>query len=274
MKNNENFGQVILAGAGPGDPDLITIKALRALQAAEVVIADRLVSQELLSAHCAEEALVLHVGKQAGMGGSTPQGTINELMVYYALQGKKVIRLKGGDLCIFSHLLEELEVLRQQGIPFEIIPGVTAASGAAAACGIPLTARGHADAVRFLTFHPGQDFGGTRWQELASTSDTLAFYMSAGTVMDLVTALIQHGARREKWIALIEQATTPMQEVRRCPLSEYGQRWGDRKPSSPSLIIIGSLAGLAQPVSWSQEKGGGESYFKSVERRARREERA
>jgi uroporphyrin-III C-methyltransferase len=274
MKNNELIGKVILAGAGPGDPDLITIKASRALETAEVVLADRLVSQELLSAHCAEEALVLRVGKQAGIDGSVSQGTINELLVYYALQGKKVVRLKGGDLCIFSHLLEELEVLQRQGIPYEIIPGVTAASGAAAASGIPLTARGHADAVRFLTFHPGQAFQGGQWQELAETSDTLAFYMSAGTVMDLVRALTRHGAGREKWIALIEQATTPLQEVRRCPLGEYGQRWGDRKPTSPSLIIIGSLAGLAQPISLSPENVSGESYFKSVERRSRREKRA
>ena len=153
MSQKKNIHPVIFAGAGPGDPELITLKTVRHLQEAEVVITDRLVSETILETYVHPKALVLHAGKQRGREGSTPQHIINELLIDYALQGKKVIRLKGGDVSIFSNLLDELQALNKYSIPYEIVPGITAACGAAAYAGIPLTAREHAQAVRFLTLH-------------------------------------------------------------------------------------------------------------------------
>ncbi|KAI9431365.1 Uroporphyrinogen-III C-methyltransferase, partial [Russula earlei] len=143
-------GKVILAAAGPGDPELVTLKTVRYLQRAEVVLTDRLVSDGILK-HVPATAKVMYVGKQCRRGISTSQATINELMVHHARQGKLVVRLKGGDVSIFSNVLDELQALNEHGIAYEIVPGVTAALGAAAYAGIPLTARGHATAVRLLT---------------------------------------------------------------------------------------------------------------------------
>ena len=144
-------GKVIIAGAGCGDPELVTVKAARWLQKAEVVLTDRLVSNEIIQQYVSDTAEVIYVGKQCRRGFSTPQETINEMMKEYALQGKLVVRLKGGDVSLFSNILDELQVLADNKIPYEIIPGITAATGAAAYAGIPLTARGHATAVRLLT---------------------------------------------------------------------------------------------------------------------------
>jgi siroheme synthase len=144
-------GKVILAGAGSGDPELLTIKAFRYLQFADVVLTDRLVSDVIINEYVNPEAEVLYVGKQCRRGASTPQASINELMVDYAKQGKLVVRLKGGDVSIFSNVLDELQALVEHHIPYEIIPGITAALGAAAYAGMPLTARNYSTAVRFLT---------------------------------------------------------------------------------------------------------------------------
>ena len=143
-------GKVVLMGAGPGDPELLTVKAFRILQTADVILSDRLVSPEILSDYVSPKAEIVYVGKQCRRGASTPQETINELMVIYASEGKLVVRLKGGDVSIFSNVLDELETLVQHQIPYEIVPGVTAALGAGAYSGIPLTARDHATAVRFF----------------------------------------------------------------------------------------------------------------------------
>ena len=145
-----NNGKVILIGAGPGDPELLTLKAARWLQQADVVLTDRLVSKEILETHVGVNAEVVYVGKQCRKGESTPQATINELLVEYAQQGKLVVRLKGGDVSIFSNILDELQTLFEKAIPYEIVPGITAALGAAAYSGMPLTARGYSTAVRFL----------------------------------------------------------------------------------------------------------------------------
>src|SRR5580692_7369048 len=152
--NLQPKGKVIFAGSGPGDPELLTIKAHRFLRCADVVITDRLVSDIILEEYVNKQALVLHVGKQSGNSNSTSQSLINELLVEYAMQGKLIVRLKGGDVTIFSNLLDELSILSEYGIPYEIIPGITAASGAAAYAGIPLTARQYSNAVRFLTYYP------------------------------------------------------------------------------------------------------------------------
>jgi siroheme synthase len=151
MQTNTSYGKVILAAAGPGDPELVTMKTVRSLQQADVVLTDRLVSEVLLQQYVNANATIVYVGKQCSRGSSTPQETINEMMVRFAKEGKQVVRLKGGDVSIFSNILDELQTLVEHGIPYEIIPGVTAALGAAACTGIPLTARGYTTAVRFLT---------------------------------------------------------------------------------------------------------------------------
>src|SRR3954447_758937 len=233
MKHNSEKGKVILAGAGPGDPELLTIKALRYLQKADVVLTDRLVSGVIINEYVNPKAEVLYVGKQCRRGASTPQATINELMVEYALQGKLVVRLKGGDVSIFSNVLDELQTLVQHHIPYEIIPGITAALGAAAYSGIPLTARDHATAVRFLTCYKTGIVSDEYWRELAATADTLVFYMSAETADHVVAGLIANGVDESKWIAVVEQATTPLQTVYTSSLYEYADKLGNKTFKSP-----------------------------------------
>ena len=258
---NQQKGRVIIAGAGPGDPELLTLKTARFLQQAEVVITDRLVSETILENYVNKEALILHVGKQCRKGASTPQSTINELLVEYALQGKLVVRLKGGDVSIFSNILDELEALKKHGVNCEIVPGVTAALGAAAYAGIPLTARDHATAVRLLTFYKSNLLDRANWEELAKTDDTLVFYMSGDTSAELVQHLIDQGISNEKHIAVIEQATTPMQQVYSCNVHDYAEKWGNNHYVSPTLIIIGKVAALHQQFKWMENTGCREEYF-------------
>lgn len=263
MSETHHIGKVILAGAGPGDPELLTIKALRWLRQADVVITDRLVSDTILDEYVNEQALILHVGKECRKGKSTPQSTINELLLEYALQGKLVVRLKGGDASIFSNVLDELQVLKEHGIAYEIIPGVTAALGAAAYAGMPLTARGYSTAVRFLTWYKQDILDESYWNELAHTGDTLVFYMSAAPLDELVAKLLHHGIARDKWLAVIEQATTPMQNVMNCPIHDY--RSSGENYISPTLIVIGKVVALAETFRWLPNSNSKEPYFKPVE---------
>lgn len=257
-------GKVILAGAGPGDPDLITVKAVRYLQQADVVLTDRLVSNDILKAYANPSAEVIYVGKQCRRGTSTPQETINRLMLEHAGQGKLVVRLKGGDTAIFSNILDELHALSQNHIAYEIIPGVTAALGAAAYAGIPLTARGYATAVRLLTYYKSDIVPDQYWQELAATNDTLVFYMSAETVEGIVSRLIRYGAGRDKHIAVIEQATTSLQQVHTANIHDYLQQFHGMSFISPSLVIIGKVVALHEQFAWLPNAPEREQYFKSI----------
>ncbi len=272
--NQQHKGKVILAGAGPGDPELLTLKAHRYLQQADVVITDRLVSDTILHEYTKKEALILHAGKQCRKGASTPQSLINELLLEYALQGKLVVRLKGGDVCFFSNILDELQVLSRHHIDYEIIPGVTAASGAAAYAGIPLTARDHATAVRFITYYQPGMLGEDYWKELAHTNDTLVFYMSADTHLELVEKLTAYNPDREKHIAVIEQATTPMQRVFHCNINDYAKKYGGERYVSPALIIVGKVAALHEQFNWMPEGRSRASYFKEIEKNIKAEARA
>ena len=263
--NNDpiNIGKVILAGAGPGDPELITLKTLRWLQQADVVVVDRLVSPEMVAAHTRPDALILPVGKQCGKEESIPQATISELLVTHALEGRLVVRLKGGDVSIFSNILDELETLNQHGIPYEIVPGVTAALGAAAYSGIPLTARGYSTAVRFLTgCRPGADR--SWWHDLAQTEDTLVFYMSSAPLDEIVSQLVECGIASDRWVAVIEQATTPMQRVSSWPVQEYLSAAAGSRYASPTLIIIGRVAALHSSFQWLANSHSKELYFPSI----------
>ncbi|MBN8838338.1 MAG: uroporphyrinogen-III C-methyltransferase [Sphingobacteriia bacterium] len=257
-------GKVILAGAGCGDPDLITVKAAKYLQQADVVLTDRLVSDDILRNYVNESTEVVYVGKQCRLGASTPQETINHLLIQYAEQGKLVVRLKGGDVSIFSNILDELEVLVARNIPYEIIPGVTAALGAAAHTGIPLTARGYATAVRLLTYYKSDVVTDEYWRELSDTNDTLVFYMSSETLPLVVEKLKLYNISNEKKIAVVEQATTPLQKVHISSFAEYDSILAGKKFLSPSLIIIGRVVALHEQFAWLQNSVSDEYYFRPV----------
>jgi uroporphyrin-III C-methyltransferase len=263
MSTNQT-GKVILAGAGPGDPELLTIKVARYLQQADVVLTDRLVSEDILKAYVRKDAELVYVGKQCRRGASTPQETINELLVEYAEQGKLIVRLKGGDVSIFSNILDELEVLAAHHIPYEIIPGVTAALGAAACAGIPLTARGYSTAVRLLTYYKSDVVTEDYWKELAATDDTLVFYMSSETLEGVVANLTKNNIAANKLLAVIEQATTPLQNVYVTNIYEYNGQLKGKKFISPSLVIIGKVVGLHEQFNWLANSNSREEYFKPV----------
>lgn len=263
-KHTPVTGKVILAGAGCGDPELITVKAARYLQQADVVLTDRLVSHEIIKTYVQDTAELIYVGKQCRRGYSTPQESINEMIKTYALEGKLVVRLKGGDASVFSNILDELEICRDYHIPFEIIPGITAATGAAAYAGIPLTARGHSTAVRFMTLYKSDVVSEKSWNELASTNDTLVFYMSSETLDALAVNLYKHGIAIEKKLAVVEQATTPFQKVYTCSFAEYATQLQGKKFISPSLVIIGSVVDLHQQFSWQNESTETTHYFTPV----------
>jgi len=257
-------GKVIIAGAGPGDPELVTLKTIRYLQQADVILTDRLVSSALLDEYANPNAEIIYVGKQCRRGASTPQSTINQLLVHHAFAGSLVLRLKGGDVSIFSNILDELQILREHEIPYEIVPGISAALGAAAYSAIPLTARGFSTAVRFLTFYKSDVLTTEYWNELAHTSDTLVFYMSSETIEGMVSNLLAHAISSEKMLAVIEQATTPYQRVHVTSLSEFETKLKAKKFTSPSLIIIGRVVRLHEEFSWLTNSEVNESYFEQV----------
>lgn len=257
--------KVYLIGAGPGNPDLITVKAVKAIAKADVVLADRLVSPEILETYVNKDTELIYVGKECSKNASTPQSLINTLMVDYALQNKTVVRLKGGDVSIFSNILDELQSLKENHIPFEIIPGITAALGAAAYAGMPLTARGYSTSVRFLTYYKSEILTDEYWQDLANTQDTLVFYMSKGNLTGLVEKFIDLNVSNEKKIAVIEQATTPYQKVYTSSFEDFSKTLGDKAFASPSLVVIGKVVNLHEEFSWLENAEQEGLYFKSVE---------
>jgi len=264
MKTNINSPKVYLIGAGPGDPDLITLKAIKAIAKADVILSDRLVSPEILEQYANKNSEIVYVGKECSKNASTPQSMINEMMVEYALQNKTVARLKGGDVSIFSNILDELQSLKQNKIPYEIIPGITAALGAAAYAGMPLTARNHATSVRFLTYYKSEILDEKYWQELAVTNDTIVFYMSKGNLSKLVEKFIELNVSGEKKIAIIEQATTPFQKVYTSSFKEFETKFGDKEFASPSLVVIGKVVSLHEEFFWQENSEFEGLYFKSV----------
>lgn len=254
-------GKVILAGAGPGDPDLISLKALKYLQTADVVLTDRLVSPELIETYARQDAEIIYVGKQCSKGIWTPQQDINELLVIFALQGKLVLRLKGGDASLFSNVLDELYAVKKKGIPYEIIPGISAAFGAAAYTGIPLTARGFSRGVRFLTLYDLNTVEEKQWQDWASTEDTLVFYMSGQRLDVLSDRLLQQGISHTKSLAVVQQATTPDQHTQVFSFEEIQTKALPEFEFVPTLLIIGKVVNLHHEFAWFLEKQTTESYF-------------
>ncbi|MEO6536962.1 MAG: uroporphyrinogen-III C-methyltransferase [Ferruginibacter sp.] len=264
MNTKIKKGKVILAAAGPGDPELVTVKTANFLKQADVILADRLVSEELLNLYVPPHAEIIYVGKQCRRGISTPQQTINGLIIEHAMKGKLVVRLKGGDVSVFSNILDELETLIANNIPYEIVPGVTAALGAAAYAGIPLTARGYSTAVRFLTYYKRDIVTESYWKDLAQTNDTLVLYMSNETLNKVVEKLVQYKIAPDKLLAVAEQATTPMQHIHTCNLYEYEEKLKGQSFLSPSLVIIGKVVALHQQFAWLKNSGSKKYYFKPL----------
>lgn len=248
--NQDIKGKVILAGAGPGDAELITVKLQQRLAQADVIIVDRLVNPEIIDLYAKPDALTLMTGKQGYHDGSVAQEDINKLLVGHAKNGKTVLRLKGGDVAFFSNVFDELSSLQEAGIPFEIIPGITAASGASAYAGIPLTARGYAKAVQFITFNPCSYYSTEKWKALATSTDTLVFYMATRNLFDLTELLLRYSKRPMTPLAVIEQATTEHQQVHITTMKDCVNDFAGKKFSSPSLVIIGEVVKLHQQFSW------------------------
>jgi uroporphyrin-III C-methyltransferase len=258
------MGKVILAAAGCGDPELITVKAARFLQQADIVLTDRLVSEAILNSYVSPNAEVVFVGKQNNNAASFAQPTINQLLVKYALQGKLVVRLKGGDVAFFSNVLDELEVLVANEIPYEIIPGITAASGASAYAGIPLTARGYATAVRILTYYKQTSFSDEQWAALAATDDTLVFYMSSENMDEIVRNLVINNICSTKLLAVVQQATTTFQQVTITDLYEFDTTIKGMSLASPTLLIIGKVVALHKEFNWKNTINHTADYFRPV----------
>lgn len=245
-KSDLKAGEVALVGAGPGDPDLLTIKALRYLQQADVVLYDYLVSDEIMSLVPSETILVC-VGKKAGHH-SVPQEKTNQLLVDFASQGYKVVRIKGGDPFVFGRGGEELEVLFDAGIGFEVIPGITAAAGATAYAGIPLTHRDCAQSAMFVTGHLKQEDESVDWSTLARGQQTLVIYMGLLKSNHIQAQLIEHGRSADTPVAIIERGTQLTQKVFKGQLSELSQLAAHAQ--SPSLIVVGEVVNLAKKLDW------------------------
>lgn len=257
-------GKVILAGAGPGDAELITLKLQKRLSEADVIITDRLVNPEIIKEHVRKDALVIFAGKQGYNDASATREKINSLIIEHALNGKRVVRLKGGDVAFFSNVLDELLTCKQHSIPFEIIPGITAASGASAYSGIPLTARNYSQGVQWLAYNPNSNYSPERLKELAFTTDTLVFYMAAKNISELAKQLLQYNSNADTALAVIEQATTPYQQVHLSSLKSCFKDFAAKEFSSPSLVIIGNVTRLYEQFNWYKSVGEG-TIFKELE---------
>ena len=241
-------GEVYLIGGGPSDPDLLTFKALRLMQQADIVLYDRLVSKPVLNL-VRRDATRIYVGKTAG-DHSVTQDNINQKLVDYALKGYRVVRLKGGDPFIFGRGGEELEMLAEQGIPFQVVPGITAASGCASYAGIPLTHRDHAQSVRFIAGHHRSGKLDLNWPELIQPNQTLVFYMGLNGLEAICQQLQDHGLDATTPIALIEKGTSEHQRVFTGNLETLPDIVRAADAKAPTLIIVGTVVSLHNKLAW------------------------
>ncbi|KLV04675.1 uroporphyrin-III methyltransferase [Photobacterium aquae] len=240
-------GCVDLVGAGPGDPMLLTLKALQSIELAEVIVYDKLVSEAIRERFPAQAELV-YVGKAKGQH-SLSQDEINRLLVKLALQGKRVCRLKGGDAFIFGRGSEEILVLKKFGIPVSLVPGITAATGCGAYAGIPMTHRGVSQGCTFVTAHTEKD-SPINWQALVQLSHTLVFYMGVSKADEIAQQLLAAGAKAEMPVAVIENGCCPEQRTFTGTLVNLASLVSGNQVEAPALIVIGEVVALSEQLQW------------------------
>jgi uroporphyrin-III C-methyltransferase / precorrin-2 dehydrogenase / sirohydrochlorin ferrochelatase len=243
------LGEVYLIGAGPGDPDLLTFKALRLIQQADVVLYDRLVSKGVMELVRRDSELI-YVGKKGGSDKSTRQSDINDQLVTLAKSGKRVCRLKGGDPFIFGRGGEEIESLSENGIPFQVVPGITAASGCSSYAGIPLTHRDYSQSCRFVTAHLKNGTTNLPWEEFIIDQQTIVFYMALSGANYICEKLLEHGMDKDMPIAIIEKGTMPEQKVYISSLTELPNLIAKEDIHAPTLMIVGEVVKLNEKLNW------------------------
>ncbi|MDH5189636.1 MAG: siroheme synthase CysG [Gammaproteobacteria bacterium] len=241
-------GEVYLVGAGPGDPDLLTFRALRLMQQADVIVNDRLVSKEIMEL-CRRDAEIIYVGKERDKH-AVPQEDINQILVRLAKEGKRVCRLKGGDPFIFGRGGEEIETLAAEQVPFQVVPAITAASGAASYAGIPLTHRDYSQSVTFVTGNRKDGTVDLNWKALAHKNQTIVFYMGLMGIEIICKQMIAHGLPETTPVALVQKATTPEQKVFIADLASMPDLVKSSDIQPPTLIIVGEVVNLHKKLSW------------------------
>ena len=256
-QKTQSVGEVYLVGGGPGDPDLLTFRALRLMQQADVVVHDRLVAEPILEL-TRRDAERIYVGKERDRHAMR-QEEINRLLVRLAKAGKRVVRLKGGDPFIFGRGGEEIDTLSAEGVPFQVVPAITAASGCAAYAGIPLTHREYAQSVTFVTGHLKDGTMNLNWNQLAQPSQTVVFYMGLLGLPVICRELISHGVSPKMPVALVQQGTTENQRVFTGTLSDIESIVEREKPRPPTLIIVGHVVELQEKLSWYKAPGNQDS---------------
>ena len=245
--NKPNVGKVFLVGAGPGDPELLTLKAFRLISSADIVFYDSLISDEILKM-IPRNAERVHVGKRAKKHLAS-QDEINQLLVDYAIKGLRVVRLKGGDPFIFGRGGEELQELFKHNIQFEVVPGITAASGCASYAGIPLTHRDYSQSVVLVTAHQ-KDSASVNWQSMVADNQTLVFYMGILKNRVISSSLIAHGLDENTPVAVVERGTQINQRVVVGKLGQLSELVEGQSIEMPALIIVGKVVSLAEQLSW------------------------
>ena len=258
----ENKGEVYLVGAGPGDPDLLTFRALRLMQQADVVVYDRLVSAPILDL-VRRDAEFIYAGKEKDKH-TIPQENINALLVRLAKENKKVLRLKGGDPFIFGRGGEEIETLMEEGVSFQVVPGITAAAGCASYAGIPLTHRDYVQSCMFVTGHLKDGSINLNWEALAHEGQTVVFYMGLHGVDEICKQLVAHGLKETTPAALVEQGTTQNQKVHVGNLLTLPDLVHQRDVKPPTLIIVGEVVGLHKKLAWFNPGGESSANFPSA----------
>jgi uroporphyrin-III C-methyltransferase len=245
------LGKVYLVGAGPGDPDLLTVKGKKCLERADVILYDRLVGEELLE-YTAESAELIYVGKRAGKH-CVSQTTIEELLIERARRGKRVVRLKGGDPFVFGRGGEEAEALKRAGIPYEIVPGVSSAVAVPAYAGIPLTHRACASSVAIVSGHKTSRGNSVRWGELVQSVDTLVILMGLHNLREIMSRLLEDGCEPQRPVALIQSGTRQSQKSAIGTVETIADLAEREKFQSPTVIVVGEVVKLGRELHWVSE---------------------